>query len=264
MELLNIPAILPGTMWLVFRTLNETRELTREELIEATCPPTMISGTPGEGDHVRRAIDALVTFGMVQSAESDLLRAVDILDLPEFTRILRQRLMPAPDGSELLAGDLVRGLEWLVRQSPNEPYRNPSSGVFVNNTRYNMFNFWAPFLGFARDWPLAEGERSVDPTGAVQDAILHPFGPELRQGALEMSILLRHIESEIPMLRSTDLEGVVTVLPSTAFALRSLAARGILRLERTADAKNVVRFPAEAGARNDDYFSHATLSGAQS
>lgn len=266
MELLNIsPApILPGTMWLVFRALSETRELTRDELIDAACPPTMLAGTPGEGAHVKRAIDALRTFGMVEITESDVLGAVDTLDLAAFTRKLRRRLLPASDGPELLAEDLVRGLEWLVRQSPNEAYQYPSSGVFVNDTRYNTFNYWAPFLGFARDWPLTEGERSVDTTAAVEDAIFHPGGTELRQGNIEIGALLQHIESEIPMLRSADLDGVMTVLPSTAFALRSLAVRGRLRLERAADAKIVVRFPAGAGAKNEDFFSHATVLGVTS
>lgn len=261
MELLNISPqpILPTTMWLVFRVLGATRELTRDELIDAVCPPAMIAGTPGDGAHVKRAIDALRTFGLVENAEGDLLRAAERLDLAAFRRKLRGRLLSANDRSELLAEDLVRGLEWLVRQSPNVAYEYPSSGVFVNDTRFNTFNYWAPFLGFARDWPLAEGERSVDPTAAVEDAIFHPGGAGPRDGSMEIAVLLQHIEAEIPILRSTNLDGVTTVLPSTAFALRSLVVQGKLRLERAADARNVVRLPAGAGAKNEDFFSHATV-----
>lgn len=264
MELLNIsPApVLPSTMWLVYRALTDTGGLTRDELMDAACPPTMRSETPGNGAHVKRAVDALTSFGPVEASDDAVLHAVDRLDLDAFRRALRHNLLqPIPD-SESPAEDLVRGLRWLVVQPPSETYEFPASDVFVNDTRYNTFNYWAPFLGFAREWPMSEGERSVDPTVAVEDAIFHPFGAELPNGTMEIGVLLRHIESEIPLLRTSEVDGVPTVLASTALALRSLIARGRLRLERAADAKSVVRLPAGAGAAEEDYYSHATVLGA--
>ncbi|TFV95397.1 hypothetical protein [Orlajensenia leifsoniae] len=266
MELLNIaPApILPTTMWLVFRVLNETNELTREELIDAACPPTMLEGTPGSGAHIKRAIDALKIFDMIEIGAGDVHRVRTALDLQAFTRTLRQRVLIPSNESEQRADDLLRALDWLVDQTPGVPYEFPTSGVFVNDTRWNSFNYWASFLGFARDWPLSESERSVDPSAAVFDAIFHSAGVAFREGTIEIALLLQHIESELPLLRSAEVDGVRTVLPSTAFALRSLVAQGRLRLERAADAKSVVRLPAGAGAKEENYISHATVLGATS
>lgn len=266
MELLNISPVpvLPSTMWLVFRALTDTPELSREGLIDAVCPPTVLSETPAQGAHVKRAIDALRAFGMIEVSEGETFRVTQNWDLAAFVRALRRHLLGTSGQSEPPAEDILRALEWLVTQSPSGAYERPSSGVFVNDTRWNTFNYWASFLGFARDWPLDEGERSVDPSAAVHDAIFHPFGGTLPGGALEVGFLLRHLESEIPLLRNVVDDGVTVVLPSTAMALRSLAARGELKLERAADAQAVVRFPAGAGARDQDLFSHVTVLGAKS
>ncbi|RZS64545.1 hypothetical protein EV187_2932 [Agromyces ramosus] len=266
MELLNISPVpyLPSTMWLVFRALADTPDLNRAELIDAVCPSSMLGEKLKEPAHVSRAIDALVTFEMLVTDDGNAYRSIGNLDLGTFTRELRRRTLVSGNESNS-PDDLVRALQWLVEQSPIKTLEFPTgNGVFVNDTRWNSFTYWATFLGFARDWPLDARERSVDPTAAVYDAIFYPFGGPLPGGVLELGSLLQHLRSELPILYSTEHDGVATVLPSTAFALRSLAARGHIRLERTADAQSVIRFPAGAGAKGEDYFSHVTVLGAAS
>lgn len=272
MEILNISPvpILPRTMWVVLRALMATPDLTRGELVEVVCPPTMLDETPQQGAHVLRAIDALIRFGLVMSSGDGepTLSAPKGAGKDTFVRELRRVLLgdPDPDVSEPQPDDLRRGIGWLLTQSPNKPLDQAVAdhevpGLFTNNTRWNTFRYWAAFLGFGREWPLASGGLSADPTAVVHDVLKHPSKSEIECGtAMEVRRVLRHLHAELPILAPTLTAETRTISLALAYALRSLHNAGNLKLESRADSPDFVILPAGAGAPEDSLVSHVTIA----
>lgn len=272
MELLNVSPvpILPRTMWVVLRALMAAPGgLTRDEVIDAVCPPTMVNETPQQGAHVQRALDTLTRFGLVTS-EGDgepTLSAPKGVDRESFARSLRQTLLgdPDPEASEPQPEDLKRAVAWLLSQSPNKALDQAVAdhelpGLFTNDTRWNTFRYWATFLGFGREWPLAGGGLSVDPTSVIDDVLNHPTGSLIEQGrVLEIQRVLLHLRTELPMLAPMLADEDRAVAPALAYALRSLDNAGKIKLEGRADSPSSVTLPACAGAPDDALVSHITI-----
>lgn len=271
MELLNpspVP-ILPRTMWVLYRALLSTPNLTRQELVEAVCPSTMVEETPGGGAHVKRGLDALVRYGLVlvengSDSETQTLTAEGGANVHTFVRKVRRAMLDDSGGSEPPPDDLRRGAIWLLSQAPNKPLDQRLAdhevpGLFTNSTRWNTFTYWATFLGLGRDWPLDGGGLAVDPTNAVADAICFPLGKALDVGRpIELQRMVQHIEAELPILAAEPGTRDTGLSPALAYALRSLGSLGRLTFERRSDAPSVVRFPALAGA-SEELYSHVTL-----
>ncbi len=271
MEILNISPvpILPRTMLVVLRALEATPDLTRDELTEAVCPPTMIDETPQQGAHVLRALDALIRFGLVTSSGD----GEPILSAPKgegkdaFVRKLRRVLLADPDPavSEAQPDDLRRAIAWLLAQSPNKPLDQAGAdhelpGLFTNNTRWNTFRYWAAFLGFGREWPLAGGGLSADPTAVVHDVLNRPSSSGIEHGkALEVHRVLLHLHAELPILVPALTDESRNISLALAYALRSLNHAGKLKLEGRADSLNSVILPAGAGAPEESLVSHVTI-----
>lgn len=272
MELLNISpvAILPRTMWVAYRALHATPELSKQELEDAVCPLTMREETPGRGAHVQRAVDALLKFGLVDVAhqgesEGPMLSATVDGSLESFTRKLREGVLGSSVTDEPMPQDLTRAVVWLLSQSPLDAYDRTRAdqelgGFFTNDTRWNTFRYWATFLGFGREWPLEGGGLSVDPTPAVKDALDSSERSHLVTGTpVEAQDLVRHIRSELPVFTHVDTESVETIPASLAYAFRSLQQSGRLRFENRSDSRAFIRLPAGAGAPDEALFSHVTI-----
>ncbi|QCO97299.1 hypothetical protein FCN77_05675 [Arthrobacter sp. 24S4-2] len=272
MELLNISPvpILPRTMWVAYRALQATPGLTRRELEDAVCPPTMREETPGKGAHTERAVDALVKFGLVdidEGTEGDgrTLSAPGHASLQSFTRNLRDCVLGAAVTEEPMPQDLNRAVVWLLSQSPLDAYDRLRAdkelgGFFVNDTRWNTFRYWATFLGLGREWPLEGGGLAVDPTPAVEDAIVNPKGSEVVTGtSIEARQLVRHVQAEIPAFVQVDTNQADSAPTSMAYAFRALQASGRLKFENRSDSRSLVRLPAGAGAADDALFTHVTI-----
>lgn len=276
MELLNISpvAILPRTMWLVVRAIAATPGLTRSELRDAVCPPTLLPDTPvqneGGASHVKVALNAAIRFGLVEASEgadadSQMLSTKEDKDVEAFASRLRRAVLRGVDGMESPPEDLLKGIGWLLSQAPTAPVdqgraETEAEPQFKNPVRWNTFTYWVTFLGLGRQWPLGDGGLSADPTVAVGDVLINPFGPALEiDRQLELTQVLRHIQTELPVV-AAGIPVDEGMLPSAlAFALRSLNARGDILLERSADAPSVIGFPAGAGATDEAWYSHVTI-----
>lgn len=272
MELLNISPVpvLPRTMWVVLRAIMATPGgLSRDEVINAVCPATMVAETPQQGAHVQRALDTLIRFGLVTS-ERESQQAVTAPkgeDRASFARRLRRTLLgdPDPHASESQPEDLRRAVAWLLSQSPNKPLDQEVAdqelpGLFTNDTRWNTFGYWATFLGFGREWPLTGGALSADPTAVVDDVLNHPGSSPIERGtAIEVQRVLLHLQAELSILAPTISDDRRAVAPSLAYALRSLEHAGKVKLEGRSDAPTSVTLPAGAGGPNDTVVSHITI-----
>lgn len=272
MELLNISPVpvLPRTMWVVLRALMATPGgLTRDEVIDAVCPVSMVAETPQQGAHVQRALDTLTRLGLatVEGDGESTLSAHRGEDKASFARRLRKRLLgdPDPEASEPQPEDLKRAVAWLLSQSPNKPLDQAIAdhelpGLFTNDTRWNTFRYWATFLGFGREWPLAGGGLSADPTAVIDDVLTHPTGSLVEQGkVLEIQRVLLHLRTELPILGPMVPDENRAMAPALAYALRSLDIAGKVRLEGRADSPSSVTLPAGAGAPDDTLVSHITI-----
>lgn len=271
-------------MWVTHRALLSRPDLSRQELLEAVCPPSMKNSTPGgEGGHAKMSLSALEEFGFVRQDDNGLLQAEHVQDAHEFIRQLRRRIVVDP--SERLpdlvgAPDLRAGLVWLMRASPIQPLSWKDNveteltppGLFTNDTRWNSFRLWSGLLGFSQSAPveldpLGRRNRIVpNPTPAVLDAILRPFGPQLPVNEqISIARLLAHLRSEIPILPghpSAVYEDMPVsddnVGPALALALISAEHRGILKLQYQSDATGTP-LPDPTDSKNRRYVSSVTI-----
>lgn len=272
MELLNpSPApILPRTMWVLYRALMSTPGLTRRELTEAVCPSSMRDETPSNGAHVNRALDALIRYELVtidenSDAETQTLTAAEDTSSQAFVRHVRWRMLTASEGVEPPPEDLRRGAAWLLTQPPQKRLDQRTAdhevpGLFINDTRWNTFTYWATFLGLGREWPLEPGGLTADPTHAVADVIRSSSGlPVGEDGmAIELESLVQRVETELPLIAGERFGAEHDVSHALAHALRSLGSQGLLFFERRSDARSVVRFPPLPGS-TEEMYSHVLI-----
>lgn len=273
-------------MWLIHCALLSRPDLSSQELLDVVCPPSMKESSPG-GDrgHAKSSLAALKELNFVKQDENGLLQGELIPDAHEFVRQLRRRMVVDPiefSADFVGAPDLRAGLVWLMRASPVQPlsWRDnvetelTPPGLFTNDTRWNAFRLWSGLLGFSQSAPVEldpAGRRNrivPNPTPAVLDAILHPFGPTLPvDEQFSIAQLLAHLRSEIPILPghpsavyedmpSNDAE----VGPALALALVSAHHRGILKLEYQSDATGTP-LPDPTDSKNRRYVSSVTIEG---
>lgn len=229
------------------------------------------------------SLSALEDFGFVKQDENGLLQAEPVQDAHDFRRQLRRRIVLSPtdvSGDYVGAPDLRAGLIWLLRASPVQPLSWKDNvetelappGLFTNDTRWNAFRLWSAFLGFSQSAPVEldpSGRRNrivPNPTPAVLDAILNPFGPALPVGERHsIAQLLSFLRAEIPVLPghpSATYENMPArddgVGPALALALLSASHREVVKLEYQSDA-NGTAFPDPAGMGNPRYVSSVVI-----
>ena len=261
MELLNPnpSAVLPQAMWLLHSTACAHDGLTRESLLELVLPQAYWHNAPSDGGHVKAAFTALQKFGLL-ALEGGKITALEVKDHTEFIRHLRHRVIhPAesfgPDHEE--APSLVRGLRWLLKQSPAralsygtdiEVKTDETRDTVVNPTRWGPFRFWCADLGFGHpavrslDSDSSDSKIMVDPTPAVIDVIQNPFGEALpRDTQISVSHLLDFLRRELPVL--PDGTGDPAELHALGHALLTADALDVLDLVYESDAPSSLALP---------------------
>lgn len=262
MDLLNPnpSAVLPQAMWLLHSTASAHAGLTRESLLDLVLPQTYRHNAPSDGHHVRAAFTALQKLGLF-TLDGGVITALKVKDHTEFTRHLRHRLIqPAetfgPDHEE--APSLVRGLRWLLKQSPARALHystdievktdEETRDTLTNKERWNIFRPWCTALGFGhpalsivdRDSP--DSKIMVDPTPAVIDVIQNPFGEALpRDTQISVSVLLDFLRRELPVLPDGTGEGFE--LHALGHALLTADALDVLDLVYESDAPSNLALP---------------------
>lgn len=266
MDLLNPSPtpVLPQAMWLLHSTASAHADLTQESLLDLVLPQTYRPTAPSNGHHVKAALTALQKLGLLTLRDGAII-ALEMKDHTDFIRHLRQRVIqPAeafgPDHEE--APSLVRGLRWLLKQSPAkalsygadiEVKTDETRDTMVNEHRWGPFRYWCIALGFGHpalkslDPDSSDSKIMVDPTPAVIDVIQNPFGEALpRDTQISVSHLLDFLRSELPVL--PDGTGKPAELHALGHALLTANALDVLDLIYESDAPSNLTLPyAKAG-----------------
>lgn len=209
-------------------------------------------------------------------------------ELPSLIRdlVLREALNHDLWASTEGARDLTRALAWYLAQNPlqppapwNEPggvhiaeERQFASGerIFANDTRWEAFERWATFLGFACRMPRGAKDVLVpDPTDVLRSIVPSVLTTERK----EIGPLIEDLGSRLPVLdrgsyrrqvearmKPQAVQGNADMLsPSLAHALLRLRDEQVIVLENLADAPLKVRLPDGFGRRQERTLTHASL-----
>jgi len=286
-EILNPSPVLclPHTMWLVYRTVAGTSGLDQEKALSLVVPEQMRPITPQDGAHGKRALAALIEFGLVQRDHDGALTAEALGESSEFLRRLRHRIVAVtPESSKdaPVAPDLRSALVWLMRESPLVPLHYSTAqagmpaGLFTNDTRWNGFRWWSQALGFSRpalDALAKERDQKAkivpDPTEAVIDAIRRPFGEPLpKEEPLPVGELARHLQGELPVLPghpSAIYDGMVETaedeVRALGLALSCAEERGVISMAYQSDPSDVMALPDAQDRGRARYVSTVTVKG---
>ncbi len=288
MDVLNPrPALcLPQAMWIIHRTIMDSPDLSKEQILDLVIPTAMRSEVPQNGAHADRALRGLREFGFVQQDSDGLHNAETVTDAGDFMRRLRHRLVVPPEvlGQEMEgAPDLRQGLVWLMRQIPTQPLHwkdtqtSMPADLFTNDTRWNGFSWWSQALGFSRPTlkimvptkQNATGRIVADPTEAVVDVISQPVGTPPPVGEqIPIQQFLDFLRSELPVLpghpRATYdglAEDVDTGMRALGLALSCAEERGVLSMTYQSDPSGVVALPDARDHGRDRYVSAVTIKG---
>lgn len=276
MALLNPSPVLtlPTAMWLTFQTVTGRGPLTQSDLFSLTSPPS-IRRDAATGDREptaasREAFRALRDYGLITLDEQDRVTATP-QDLkpdsyPAFCALLRATLLAPPTTQPPLdeagANDLLRALAWLLTTNPlDKPWTEPRAAqqsvphgptlVFVNNTRWHGFRYWAEALGFAE--PAAFGDETgatlvANPTRALRDLVISTYQPG---DDLPIARLMHDFRAAAPVLLGGTVSRALgygfdpwQVDHATAYALASGQLRGWLSMDRRPDAADTMQFAA--------------------
>lgn len=269
-------AVLPQAMWLCYSAIARSAGLTSEEVLSLILPDELRVHAPSDGAHAKQALAALIELELV--LEEDGLLTAELVDPRGFIRRLRYQLVrPASEVSASFEGasDLRSGVIWLMIQDPLTPLHWKSNvqvamppGLFINDTRWNLFPVWATTLGFARPAlrslvPAGAATRThvvADPTEAVLDVIAHPFSDPLPVGVqVPIATFMSFLRKELPVIPghpSATYEGLdgdpKEQLAAVGLALTAAEARGVLTMGYQSDPTGVVALPdrgRQAGAR---------------
>lgn len=209
--------------------------------------------------------------------------------------VLNGELWEESDGgpSQEGARDLTRALSWFLAQDVFGPplwYEDTEASrsvdrlqsrqlatadrVIVNDTRWQSFARWAPYLGFARPVVLRERDYLMpDPTPAVAEAVAAIAGDDVA-GTVDLRSFLDRLAAILPVVdggryRRAVEERMIAPPWSRALpqgALSSSLATALLRLQdlvvlelvNKADYPQKMLFPDEAGQFTP--YSHVTIT----
>jgi hypothetical protein len=192
----------------------------------------------------------------------------------------------APTG--IRSADFTRGLCWCLALQPRLPAATTAaemwngvdalqqttlqagSSAFVNDTRWDGFVAWAPFLGFG--WQAIWQRLVVDPTAALRQELPGVFAGTERMAQREF---LDRLLRRLPVLDGGEYRREMEarlrpgywepppggqISASLSLALERLAASGAVGLEDRADAdRGTLTGP---GTRPSRTFSHVVYRGA--
>jgi hypothetical protein len=241
-----------------------------DELLRLCAPSTLVPD--GKPDMARKTLTRWTQIGMFTEERdrvrlSDEFATCDLDDLEAFQhKALRLVLRPGNSPSveergnenqEPLASDFVRAAAWVLAQDPYRPKTdwdavsalqakqrlNPLA--FQNNTRWDGFSDWAPYLGIAE---TIANEVVFNPHRAVRACL-----PELFETSptLPTQEFIDRLAARLPIFDRGSMRlaveniteepwkklGASELSPTTSLALLTLESTGDLRLEDRADAK---------------------------
>jgi hypothetical protein len=281
MPLLNDPASVPSSMWVVVRYLASEKEPVGRDGARALLSPESLFN--GKADNTFDwAVNTLAGLGLVVADRDTIslsapLADLDLNDQERFHAVMRAAVL-APDRNTGLASesqegprDLNRALAWFLTLDPLAPGLGwdeaalRQDGVFaeqigkpiVNDTRWSRFVHWAPALGFAAADLLAEGRGTKlvpDCTDAVrQEASVSWPHDERGDAAKFVEVILERL----PVLpggrysHQLGLPAADDIAPSLSFALLRGDHDGWLKLDYRSDAANPIHLvdPVALGGR---------------
>lgn len=268
----------------MFRVVANSSKIETEELLRV-CFPGVVSNL-SDSKRLRGTLSRWTELGLFTENNGEITldkqfakprgMSIDALTekLPSFCRLLvmqQQNCLPLfpkggireEDGVGMCA-DLIRGLSWTLAQNIfNLPVTfdkqietlegmQTISGkyIFVNDTRWNGFRYWARYLGFAS----GDGNSfQIDPTKAIYETL-----PSVFRGNNELlaADFLTGLSSILPVLDfgkyrtevESNLDPTVWRKPtenhlsmSLSFALRRLELNKIIRLQSRSDTGSSIR-----------------------
>lgn len=251
----------PNRIEIVYRYLGtcEEGDITKEDLRQVLCPPTLESSMANDviNEATRLGVLEITSEGHYQLT-SELRQTLP----PNFLEWLESRLLNPTQAEKVDQANFPYALAWLLEQDPAKPFEfgdNISDlvaaqcgvdvGAFelTNRARSQNFVYWAQYLGYT--WRLQVGNTEAimpDPTRAIQRHLSHLFK---QTGELLIEELLNSWASRSPVLeggivRQKVIERCQSNVPrdpkllsrSTTIALLRLEKRGLIKLERRADA----------------------------
>ncbi|MEV0731912.1 protein DpdG [Polymorphospora sp. NPDC050346] len=279
--LINVESSLPRPLWALVRHL-ATQPGRKQSLADAKAllsPPTLFKEGTDTAQVFDKALRLATGLGLVSNDEGKLalLEKINGDDIAAFYDLVRWRVLTrvtpeavATDPSLTDGKDLLRALCWfLTRGSQSEAVTKKTFGgeqhkvlddglgnPLQNETRWNLFTYWAPALGFA-NWQLLgeEGTPGLvpDPTRAVRGVVRTLWKPGTR---LDGQTFVSGLLDALPVFPGgafSEALGLPTgprgVADSMAFALQRGQEDGWLRLTTASDASNGIQYldPAAAG-----------------
>jgi len=280
-------------MWALVRHLaHQPRKQQRLAEAEAVLSPPAVAGEPGQQSVFGKAVQTAEAFSLIERQDELLVlsaeaQAIGREDIEGFHDLLRQRVLDrvdaetlATDPSQTLGKDLLRALCWFL--TLDSQLVNVNSKTFAieqhnalaedlgnplrNETRWNLFTYWAPALGFA-EAPLisASTARALVPdcTRAVRRVVQQQWQPGTQLGAGEF---VAAILDALPVLpggrfsRALKLEvGPLDVVPALSFALQRGREEGWLILSAPSDATGGVQFGDPRAPGGVGRFTHVEI-----
>ncbi|MET7339427.1 protein DpdG [Nonomuraea sp. NPDC005650] len=228
MTLINVSASLPTAMWAAIRMFSTPTARYQVDELLLLLSPTSVFRTKEDSKEkppARRALDTLQDLGILEKSSDEIGLSAEHQELAgaalrTYLDRLRIACLAAKHNDGLLgqtdrgALDLTRALVWFLAQDPLGPPLgwtevqplqssvNWASGlVFSNSTRWNLFSYWAPALGFAGQHSVLgdDAARTLIPdcTTAVQATVERLWPAE---ALLEAEEFVAHLSAELPVL----------------------------------------------------------------
>jgi len=270
-----------------------------DRLLALCAPPSVVPA--GKPEMARRTLTRWKQLGVFEEIEGRIQLHPDVaLVMPDDLEGFRRALLPfvlAPrnnpllvenrqdsdgeGGENSLASDFARAAAWVLAQDPYA-FSAKHSDVdrlqaqqkvvpipFINNTRWNGFEEWAPFLGVA--WTASRVGLVPDPAFAVRSAMTEVFA-----GIAELAqeVFLARLAQTLPIVDGGQYWRAVErqverpwrriqeheVSPCLSLALLHLESGRDIRLETRSDAPQKVLLGR--GGRELRLVSHVVRLGA--
>lgn len=257
------------------KTLLAYGPLTRGALLARCAPPSLThySNAFDNQTQARQTLSRWMQLGLFIEDSQERIALADGFvgpadDLDAFrsaVRALVLRSSAAPDGTldlDAPAADFVQALCWVLSQDvyrlPGGPWREvepietaqlaSEPYIVQNQTRWDGFRDWAPFLGFG--WSVRRGRTTLffaDPTEAVRSSLNYVFGED---PVLPIEVALARVRDALPVSDGGSFRVAVEsrlggswvapdprdISPSLTRALLGLELAGDIVLDDRADA----------------------------
>ncbi|MFE9324123.1 protein DpdG [Nocardia sp. NPDC052278] len=279
--LINTAAPQPRPLWATTRHLLSIRGK-RQKIDVARAllsPPSLFEDGHDTEDVFGKVVKIGTELGVFRTEGEELVltdvaRSLDPGDPQGFFDLLRERTLGRTTSEELVGDpsltsgkDLIRALCWFLTRPCDQPVDTHTfekqqqdalpaglRGVFTNQSRWNLFTYWAVALGFAATPLLQEG----GPAALVPDcstAVRRTIGATWKPGnVVPVRVVIDELIKALPVLPGGEFSramqltsGSGDVSPVLSWALLDGHDRGALKLTVQSDASNTVQLVDPAG-----------------